>query len=350
MIDTFSATFSAHIESKLLEELKRGHRPEWKLISDGHKRVGKHMETRTVLVHAGTGLRASLNDGFLTRIEVEFPRLVPLCPERQCRSEDDMLFRWENLYRVLDTLGPNIRDRMLKITRLDLALTLNLDPRPVLALHRNACHPGVRRETERYYNDRPGQSRSGQVPYKADILNSVVFNGVHTRISLYDKVAQVCKHRSEVPEVPTGLRVEIQLKGTDRIGKAFGKQKGESVAAINLTLANCYRVYRTILSEFDGLGGMVAPKLNTVGLIAILERCPASRNDLGGMYPLDAYRLYKKLSDERFRQLRREVKDVQFRLAGFRWTDVLPIDSLPKTAEIGEGGQFVLYDAVPLTR
>ena len=300
MIDTFTANLSSQIHPNLMEQLTRGDLPEWTLMSDGRRRVAWQMEKHTVLVHTQTGLRATLNDGYLTRVEVSFPRLVPLRPELQCRSEYDMCFRWESLYRILDTLVPNMRDRSLTITRLDIALTMHLDPKRVLALHRNARHPMIRRETEHYYNDRPGQQRRGPVPYNMTTLNSVVFNGTATRITLYDKVAQICKHRSEVPESHTGLRAEVQLKGAKRISKAFGKQEGEKITVADLTLSNCYRVYRDILTKFDGTGGMTVTKFNLATCIAVLERNPASWADLGGMHPLDAYRLTNNVSDERF--------------------------------------------------
>lgn len=350
MIDTFTANLSAQLHPNLMDELTRGNLPAWTLKRDGRKRVSRHMEPYTVLLHTDTGLQATLKDGFLTRIEVSFPRLVPLYPERQCRSEEDMRFRWDNFYSILDTLAPRMRDRTLKITRLDIALTMDLDPRRVLALHRNARHPRVRRETERYYNDRPGQKRSGQVPYGMDDLNSVVFNGDATRITLYDKPAQVCKHRTEVPESHTGLRAEVQLKGAPHIVEVFGKRKGESIAVADLTLAKCYRVYRDILTQFDSVGGMAVTKYDTAAFLAILERHPAIWADMGGMQPLEAYRVTNKISDERFRQLRREVRKVAFHLESFRWADALPVDWLPATADIQEGGGVVLYDSVPLAR
>ncbi len=350
MIDNFTAKLGAPIHHNLMEELTRGNLPDWTLMSDGRKRVAWQMEKHTVLVHVATGLRASLNDGYLTRIEVLFPRLLPLRPEYQCRYESDMAFRWENMYDILDTLAPRMRDRALTITRVDLALTMHLDPRRILALHRNARHPMIRRETELYYNDRPGRQRRGQVPYHMDTLNSVVFNGTETRITLYDKVAQVCKHRSEVPEPRTGLRVEVQLKHAKRIGRAFGKQKGATITVADLTLANCYSVYRDILTRFDSIGGMTVTNYNLAVFLAIAERNPGCWADFGGMRPLEAYRLTNKLSDERYRQLRRDVNQVAFQHEDFRWSEVLPVDCLPETTDIGECGQVVQYGSVPLSQ
>lgn len=338
MIDTFAANLDARLYPQVMEALKRREMLDWNLISDGLKLMGNRLEDQVVVVHIQTGLRAVLSGGFLKRIEMSFPRLVPFCPERQCRSEADMSFRWDNLFAILGTLGPNMRQRHFTFTRLDLALTLDLDPRPVLLLHRNARHRRIRRETECYYNDRPGLSRRGKVPYHMDTLNCVVFNGSYTRISLYDKVAHACRHRTEVPDLPTGLRVEVQLKQARRISDVFGKQWGISVSVADLSLANCYRVYRDVLGQFVIPEGVRPSKLDLSACLAILERHPDCWKDLGGMRPLDAYFLLNRVGDEQFRRMRRDVSGVEFRLDDFRWSDVLPTDRLPAMVDIGEGG------------
>jgi len=95
---------------------------------------------------------------------------------------------------------------------------------------------------------------------------------------------------------------------------------------------------------------MAVTKYDTATFIAILERHPACCADLGGMEPLEAYRVTNKIADESYRQLRREVRQVLFRLESFRWEGVLPVDRLPRTTDIQEGGGVVLYDSVPLSR
>lgn len=338
MIDTFAANLEARLHSGVLEGLKHREMEDWNLISDGRRLVGKRLEDRVVAVHKQTGLRVVLSGAFLRRIEMSFPRLVPLCPERQCRSESDMSFRWDNLFTILETLGPNMRQRHFTFTRIDLALTLDLNPRRVLPLHRNARHRRIRRETECYYNDRPGVARKGKVPYRMDTLNTVVFNGSYMRISLYDKVFQVCRHLTEVPDFPTGLRVEVQLKQAQRIATVFGKRPGISVSLADLSLAKCYSVYRDVLGQFEIPQGSRPAKLDLSSCLAILERHPECWEDLGSMRPLDAYRFLNGVGDEQLRRMRRDVSAVEFWLDDFRWSDVLPADRLPEMVDIGQGG------------
>lgn len=338
MIDTFAANLEARLHPGVPEAFKRREMSEWNLISDGRRLVGKRLEERVVAVHKLTGLRIVLSGAFLKRIEMSFPKLVPLCPERQCRSESDMSLRWDNLFTILETLGPNMRQRKFTFTRIDLALTLDLNPRRVLPLHRNARHRRIRRDTECYYNDRPGVARKGKVPYRMDTLNTVVFNGSYMRISLYDKVFEVCKHLTEVPDFPTGLRVEVQLKQAKRIAAAFGKRPGVSVSLADLSLAKCYSVYRDILGQFEIPQGNRPAKLDLSSSLAILERHPECWGDLGGMRPLDAYRLFNGVGDEQFRRMRRDVSAVEFWLDDFQWSNVLPVDRLPEMVDIGKGG------------
>jgi hypothetical protein len=338
MIDTFAANLEARLHPGVPEALKHREMSEWNLISDGRRLVGKRLEDRVVAVHKLTGLRVVLSGAILRRIEMSFPRLVPLCPERQCRNEADMSFRWDNLFAILATLGPNMRHRHFTFTRIDLALTLDLNPRQVLPLHRNARHRLIRRETECYYNDRPGVARKGKVPYRMDTLNSVVFNGSYMRISLYDKVSEVCKYLTEVPDFPTGLRVEIQIKQARRIAALFGKRPGTSVSITDLSLAKCYGVYRDILGRFETPRGRRPAKLDLASCLDILERHPESWQNLSGMRPLDAYRLFNEVGDEQFRRMRRDVSAVEFGLEGFLWSDVLPANRLPAMVDIGTAG------------
>lgn len=339
MIDTMNAQASeAQLYPAWLAELRKGNLQDWRLIRDGETRVGNRMEHRTVASHGPTTLRVTCLRDRIDRIEVSVPRLLMLDPGIQCRTQIDFERRLTRLAELLDSVGPGMAGRHLTVTRLDLALTLDIDPDYVLALHRLAKHKRIRRETALYYNPRQGRNLSGPVPFIEDALNSVVFNGTHTRISLYNKVAQVCKHKREVPEIRTGLRAEVQLKGAARIAGLFGKRDKEPVLVADLTLAKCYQAFRSILVEFDPVAAVPAFQFDLAHLIAILERHPSSWADLGGCRPLDAYRLSNGVGDRQFQKMRADVAKASLTLKRFLWQEVLPFDRLPSLVDILEGG------------
>lgn len=360
MIDTISITTGSPV-SLDANQSANNQDPNWiyRTQNTRHSNDGS-IHSDLFAYHRQSGMRANISQGSkLSSLQASFPRLAGL-PQNglqihctnQFEGARSTLLQWVRHFACRAT--PEI----IAIKRIDLALTLALPPRIILALHRNARHPRIRRETQAYLNPSP-EDRKAQLSHRFENLNTIRWQGTSTVITLYDKWREISARRrpANSPEEPShqSLRIEIQLRGHNRIAAAFGLDDGARLTLNRLDFAHCYRVFRELLLEFDHLGQNTDMKPTTAGFLAILESHPETWSDLGGVPPFEWYCAEKSLSNKRLKQLRREVAAVSRTLTPFHWADHLPEDQLPALVDIDDTGRCSLIpprhlDAIPPTQ
>jgi len=339
MIDTITIKASLPVLSDREQELLRNKSSLWANRSE--RMFYSHTETahETTRAHnRESGFTANVKDGTLTKAKASLPRLLYGSNGKLIKTPDELESARHAFLAQVRVLKPAANMDDLKIDRLDLVLNLPLDPRVVLPLHRFAKHPMINRETELYFNT-PPKKRRGKPPHRMSELNTVRFHGSRTTIQLYDKVREMLGGKSgDWPEHSLCTRVEIQLRGAKHIAKELGFPNREYIKLDQLDFQDCYLAYRRILMEFDGNGAVPVSKPNNISFLAILERHPETWDSLGGMSPLEWWRLTTNPAARTFREVRRDVGKVMLELEHFRWADHLPEDRLPDLIEVGEDG------------
>lgn len=339
MIDTIKIKASLPVLSGREQELQRNESSLWANTSErvfhSHSETW-HEETRAH--NRESGFTANLKDGNLTKAKASLPRLLHGSNGKLIKSPDELESARHLFLARVRVLNPQAKLDDLKIDRLDLVLNLPLDPRKVLALHRYAKHPMINLETEQYFNDSRAK-RWGKPPHRMSELNTVRLHGTATTIQLYDKVREILGGKSgDWPEHSLCTRVEIQLRGAKHIAKQLGYRDRDYVALDQLDFGACYPAYRRILMKFDGNGGVPKFKPKTVSFLAILERHPETWDSLGGMSPLEWWRLTTNPAPRTLKVVRRDVGKMMLALEPFRWADHLPEDRLPNLVEVEEDG------------
>lgn len=340
MIDTINTVVSQPLDPTTLSEIQRNQHRAWTTTYSGAFLSGPE-EFRTTFraKHIATDLRAGMEEDTLNWVHCSLPKLLDQPNGKQLKNSFDLHRTRAACDTIIQTLHPRARTLrpLMKLTRLDLALNLPLNPRYILAIHQHARHPRIRRETELYYND-PPNGAAGGIPYQRNSLNTVVFNGAKTRISLYDKARKEIGFSREWPDFSKCIRVEIQLKTQKHIAKLFGREEQGFVTLEELCFEQCYRVFRMIMMEFEKVAKMPAFKPNMATLLAILQHYPETWEALGGVEPLQWYRTTKGITDKQFGDTRRKIRKLHLQLHNFRWAEVLPEDKLPDIVDVDENG------------
>lgn len=339
MLDTLRVkAASLPILSDRENELLQNESSAWVVRSGRlhHSYSDKLQETASVY-HRDTGFYANITDGNIEGAQGSLPRLLNRPNGFQIKTPPELDAACGAFLYYLSFLNNSVRLEDLKVTRVDLVLNIPFAPRVVLAVHRNAKHPMIRRETELYHND-PPKKRWGNPPHYLDTLNTVRFHGTRTTISIYDKVREVlsCKGRPW-PDHGKCTRVEIQLHGAKHIAIQLGLSLQEYVTPNQLEIERCYRAYRRILLQFEHVGCVPMFKADLASCLAVMEHHPEIWKTLG-MRPMDWYRTSKGVADKRFREVRSKVRKHQLQLHGFRWADVLPEDRLPDIVDVDHEG------------
>lgn len=337
MLDTIRVKASIPVLSDREQELRRNESTAWTNRSEQvfHSHTKQWIEEINAH-HRDSGFNATVNEGTLTKARASLPRLIHGSNGILIKTPDELLKARSAFLTCLSFLNNKAREDNFKITGLDLVLNFPLDPQELLALHRNAKHPMIHRETEEYYNA-PVKKTWGKPPHVLNSLNTVRFHGTRTTIQLYDKVREVLKCKAhDWPEKSPCTRVEIQLRGAKHIAKQLRIQGRDFVTLDQLDFRTCYLAYRRILMGFDENGAVPTFKPDTVSFLAILEKHPETWESIG-MRPLDWYR--STVAKRTFRETRRQVGKLQLELGQFRWADQLPMDHLPSIVDIDQDGR-----------
>ncbi|MDF1742014.1 MAG: hypothetical protein P1U86_22825 [Verrucomicrobiales bacterium] len=292
--------------------------------------------------HRESKFLAIVKDGTLAKAYASLPRLLHGSNGNLIKTPEELDRARDGFLALVRHSNHTARMDDLKIDRLDLVLNPPLDPRLVLALHRYAKHPMINLETEQYHNT-PPKKRWGKPPHRLSELNTVRLHGTRTTIQLYDKVRELLGKTSEKwPEDSRCTRIEIQLRGAAHIAKQLGFEGRDYITLDQLDFGACYFAYRKILMGFDDNGAVPKFEPSLVSFLAILERHPVTWEALGGMSPIDWWRHSKIPKPKRFREVRKEVGNMQLELEQFRWADQLPVDRLPDIIDVDENGQVQL--------
>lgn len=357
MIDTVTLSIKLPLNDQVTRALAFNELPDWD-SSSRDKIIRRNNEKRSqyFATHEDSGMRVKILNGSLESVQISLPRLIHGNNAIQLREEADLSAAMQAVRVVL---APMIHPFLLPhwpLTRLDLALTLRLDPRPALASHRLLRHPLIRKETECWSNEdgdsAPGRSKSGrrsfQPPHVLSDLNTVRYKGTNTVIVLYDKSSEM-KSRKEGIQVDhdCGLRVEVQLKTAKHIARFLGSEGATKVRFDELSVEKCYRVFREIMIQFDPVNPFPCFKPKIESLLAILERHPETWASIGNVCPLDWYRASKRVTDRQFKEMRRKVAKFNPTFSGFRWADFLPEDRLPDLVDIDNDGQACVIQDLP---
>lgn len=306
--------------------------------------------------HHDTGLRVFVVNRRIESVEVSLPRLIHGSNGIQLREDADLAAARQALRMVLAPMIPPMQAQSWPLTRLDVALTLRLDPRDVLARHRLLRHKLIRKETECWYNENgdsdSGRSKPGRrafsPPHVLSDLNTVRLKGTNSVICLYDKATELKSRNAGIQvDHDCGLRVEIQLKTAKHIARFLGSEGATQVLFDELTVAKCYHVFRETMIQFDPVNQLPSFKPNIESLLAILEAHPVTWSSLGNVNPLDWYRTSKGITARQFKELRRKVAKFTPTFCDFRWADFLPEDRLPDLVDIDKEGQACIIQHLP---
>lgn len=357
MIDTVTLSMKVPLDDALIRALAFNELQGWN-SSSSDKIIRRNNERRSeyFATHAESGMRVKILNGSLESVQASLPRLIHGNNAVQLREEADLAAAQRAVRVVLE---PLIHPYLLPhwpLTRLDLALTLRLDPRPALASHRLLRHPLIRKETECWSNDDGGSAtggsksghRSFQTPHVLSDLNTVRFAGTKTVITLYDKASEMKSRKAGIQvDHDCGLRVEVQLKTAKHIARFLGTEGATEVRFDELSVEKCYHVFRAIMILFDPVSPFPCFKPNIESLLAILARHPETWASIGNVCPLDWYRASKRVTDRQFKDMRRKVAKFNPTFSGFRWADFLPEDHFPDLVDIDMDGQACVIQDLP---
>lgn len=341
MLDTIRVKTSLPVRSDREQELSQNESTSW--INRSERVFHSHFKKWVEEINAHnriSGFNATVKDGTVTRARASFPRLLYGSNGHQIKMPSELERASWAFLNHLSFLTKQARPEDLRITGMDIAINLQLDPREVLPLHRNVKHPMIDRETEEYYNT-PPEDRWGRPPHVLNTLNTVRFHGSRTTIQIYDKVREVLGKKSGTwPEQSQCTRVEIQLSGAKHIAKQLGFEGRDYLSVNDLNLPSCYLCLRRILMGFDDNGATPDFEPNLVSFLAILEQHPETWKTIG-LRPIDWWKHSNNPKPKRFREVRKQVGKLQLKLEQFRWADHLPGDRLPDIVDIDEDGREI---------
>lgn len=338
MFDTFTASTSIRIPPIIVEKLRRHGTDGWKpSYHGGADRPNGDQDYVVKLTHLQSGLRFYLRPGgVLYKISGEMPRLLGhLGNGINLKGPDDLeavkaAVRWHLLQIArFDCITPI----ELTLTRLDLTLNLHLPPSKVLGLHRHTRHPMIRKETKSYESDKSDCMTS---------LNSLIWPGSRTVISMYDKKEQIYKRGrrgSSFSSIAT--RVEIQLNKSRHIAKQMPWTNCLELDLNDLKFDDGYEAFRNILTKFPQGSALQTTKPNLTVCLALLDRF-GPLEELGGMDATSWYRAHH--STRAYQRMRKEIGTVQSGTLGsslvpFSWADYLPHDRLPDVVDVDHDGE-----------
>ncbi len=155
-------------------------------------------------------------------IQASLPRVLFGQNESLIKTQEDLDAAIGKIWRIageLLTAGENVGEFM----RVDLVWHLNVPPVRLMGLMENAKHPRINRSNEIRREE------------------SVTFPGKEIRIVFYDK-----KKKEKRARNGDYTRVEIQIKSGKKVRELFSQK-----SMYSLMFNECYRVYRTILLEFE---------------------------------------------------------------------------------------------------
>ena len=280
MLDTVSFQIARPLKADLLAaldvsgcaELENG----WVCSTDVQPGYDGVVRKRLKFFHKSYEIMATALDGIITRVTANLPHVLHGYNGLQLKPAE-IAMALGRLDEILDQISdpPKFSRRF---TRLDLCLNIPGDPKKLLALHRNATHPQVRRPTQNYSNPRTDDH---------DMLdiNTVRMAGKGLVVSLYDKIAKLNKERrSRRASRHLFLRVEFQIKTAGKIEELFewpDQQPG------SLDFQECYRVFRMLLLAFKPKESK-APACTFVPLLALCANNQLALPD--GRSVLDRYR------------------------------------------------------------
>ncbi|MBL9151863.1 MAG: hypothetical protein JNK37_05245 [Verrucomicrobiales bacterium] len=350
MIDTIRVRHNLCLSQEAVKRLNDRDLPHWSAVSmqktrgDGRSLFSE--TSSTSFTHDGSGLRVNASEYDKHSAEVSLPRLLHGDNGMLLKSPDEFRAAIDCLIGLLRVFHPSIEPAHLELHRIDLSLNLTVDPTVILPLHRHARHPRIRREVEEYHN--PDSNRRRPEPHSVFQLNTVRLAGTKTTICLYDKSAERMARRRRASHLidtplPRCLRVEIQLRGRRHVSTLLGGLEIDALTLDRLDFGACYRAFRNIMVEFDPVGYFPRFEANLPNLLAILLLHPETQASLGGINPLEWYRLVNQVNDRQFREMRRRVHQAELLLSEFRWSDVLPEAFLPDVIEILPDGRLIRH-------
>lgn len=338
MFDTFEAETNIPIPAGAVEQFCRQGVEGWKpSFHGGADRPNGDQDYIVTLTHGLSGLRLLMRPGgHIFKVTGSMPRLLGhLGNGINLKGPEDLeTVRCAILARLKEIAGITYdRPPSLTLTRLDLALNLSMPPGTVLALHRHARHPMIRRETNAYHNESSDSRRD---------VNSIVLPGTRTRISLYDKKTEIYRRgRRGSSHDSKALRVEIQLKKTAHIAKQMPQVNRSFIDFTDLRFDLGYLAFRNIMLQFPTGFSIQQEKPNLVTALALLENY-GPLPELGNMSALDWYKIHH--CSRSYQRLRHELGKIQRgtlskTLVPFRWGDHLPQDRLPDLVDVNHDGE-----------
>jgi len=338
MFDTFEADTDIILPAAVVEHLRRNGAEGWKpSFHGGADRPNGAQDYIVSLTHQISKLRFLMRPGGqIFKVSGSMPRLMGhLTNGINLKGPEDLeTVRCALMSRLKEIAGINYAEPPgLTLTRLDLALNLKMPPGLVLALHRHARHPLIRREAKAYYDEHSDSMRA---------VKSIVLPGTNTRICLYDKKDEIYKRGRRGPAYHSeATRVEIQLKKAKHIARQMPWINRRVLDLSDLRYDDGYRAFRNIMIQFPAGPSIQQKKPDLITALALLDAF-GPQPEMGDMSALDWYRVHHGARS--YQRARRKAGMVQRGLLSktlvpFTWANALPADRLPDLVDVDHDGE-----------
>lgn len=354
MFDSFEADTDIAIAPSVVEHLRRNGADGWKpSFHGGADRPNGAEDYIVSLTHRLSKLRFLMRPGgHIFKVTGSMPRLRGhLTNGINLKGPEDLeTVRCVIMSRLKEIAGIDYATPpALTLTRLDLTLNLKMPPGLILAMHRHARHPMIRRESKAYYDEHSDSMRA---------VKSIVLPGTNTRICLYDKKDEIYKRGRRGPAHHSeATRVEIQLRKAGHIAKQMPWINRRVIELSDLRFDDGYRAFRDIMVQFPAGPSIQQKKPDLITVLALLDAF-GPQPGLGDMSALDWYKLHHGARS--YQRARREAGMVQRGLLSkslvpFTWANALPADRLPDLVDVEHDGEetvipspYVLQGPPPL--
>lgn len=175
-----------------------------------------------MMSHEETGLRLGGDLDFAFWFEASLPRVLLGCNGLMIATDEQLGEAITKTLQLVETVcEPMLNGNDPRCTRLDLVGQFLVEPRDMLAAHRETMHPRI---------------RGRKSYYEGESLHLV---GKERHLRIYDKLKEMQGKSGHV------TRIEWQLRG----GAMRHDMNREFIGLKNLTIEDCYAAYRRLCLE-----------------------------------------------------------------------------------------------------
>lgn len=316
------------VDQAVREDNPSGLPPGWSFREGKTSRSGSFFSTRRItLDHEPTGLHVHGTPGRLEGWSASLPRVLHGYNGIQPKDDIEIAASRVRVNELLDEIS-HPSETVETLRRLDAAMNLAApDTEALLTTLRNANHPWIRREKERY--------AIGNIRLPG---TKVVFN------AYWKKPPTKTGARQKKWHTPGVLRLEVQLKSIDKIGQFLGHRVPAPLTELPRR-REVYGAFRRFILGFQ------SRKLHTgkCTLSSLIARCESVQFVFPeGDTAMDWHRTTSEVDTHRKMQKTVAANTAQF--LSVDWAELLPGHMIPATVDVFADGTTKAVPPVPLTR